>query len=161
MKVALFASLATVAFSGSVLAASSGVIVSKRSGGGNTPREWSNFETCEVFTDKLVHTKTFASGAVVVKEEHAITVSGSMSFADVVAKAKEEILDSSDNFMCDAPSTEIVAFATAADNSSSEVLLFSTGGCGGQRLERSGAYTYILTSLVDKYCPTTIGSQRD
>lgn len=151
----------TLLLSTTALARYNGPIIEKSSGGGFTPPEWSQFETCQIFQNKVVITKSFAGGELVTKEVRSLSVSGTGSLLGVVAKASLEALESRENGLCDAPTTQITASLIAPNDTIEKVVLFSSGGCGTPRLERNGAYASALKEVVNSYCAKTmdIGGQ--
>ncbi|MCX6125309.1 MAG: hypothetical protein NTV34_11280 [Proteobacteria bacterium] len=131
-------------------------IIVSSSGGGHMPREWSFYKTCEVFADKIVVTSRFASGEIITKEEHPISIAGTTKLAAIILKAETEGVDSTENSMCDGPTSGIYGNKIAQNGSVEQVTLFSSGGCGSPRLERSGPYAFILKNIIGTYCPEAI-----
>lgn len=63
---------------------------------------------------------------------------------------QNETLVASDNFICDAPTTNIKASVEGED-----LVLFSSGGCGSDRLKRRGPNTEVLSEIASRYCSVT------
>ncbi|MEZ4743367.1 MAG: hypothetical protein R3B45_13125 [Bdellovibrionota bacterium] len=94
--------------------------------------DWAQAERCEVYSDKVVITSYFGQGenSFVVTEEKSISVDEG-NIANIIIKAANSDLIESENNLCDAPSTAIMAYLNTQDgNSVKRVTLFSTGGCG-------------------------------
>jgi len=89
-----------------------------------------------------------ADSALQLAEERKITLTGNVK--KVIELAKEEKVEEKDNMLCDGPSTSIVA---GGENDG--VLIYSTGGCGSPRKQRTGVNSQKLRSIVDIYCPQT------
>ena len=67
-----------------------------------------------------------------------------------LSNIKNENLISSPNYLCDGPTTNITA-----STSDESLVLFDSGACGSDRLERQGPKTELLTRIVNQYCPVT------
>ncbi|MDZ4662016.1 MAG: hypothetical protein SGJ18_10410 [Pseudomonadota bacterium] len=121
-------------------------LLAKYSGGGFTPPEWVRLEVCEVYSDRVVVTKTYGSGetAFELKEEKKISLSDGIHVA--LKNALKEKVEEKENGLCDAPVTHI-RFGAA--------VLFSTGACGTPRKDRVGPYSSALKDVVNTYCPKT------
>lgn len=107
--------------------------------------DYSVVEKCEVFQDSVVISRAFGGNKPVVTVEKR-DVKGSGDVQALIKAAEKEKLESQDNGLCDGPATGIKAGA---------VVLYSTGGCGSPRLERSGGAAFLLKSMVNTYCPIT------
>lgn len=149
MKKVFFALVLT----GVAIAAPSKPLITKSSGGGFTAPEHAGYERCEVFANKVVithqmgmHTPT----ALQLTEERKVNLTGDVKL--VIEKAREERVEEKPNFLCDGPSTGVVA---NQGNKEEDVLLFSTGGCGSSRKERSGVFSSKLRQIADLYCAKT------
>ena len=92
MKLITKLALTTMLASTSAFADRGGPIIVKTSGGGYTPPPWQNFEKCEVFSNKVVVTRSFAIGEIVATEEHAVSLTGTSNLSAVVEKAKKKHL---------------------------------------------------------------------
>jgi len=126
-------------------------LITKTNSTGFTMPEYARSETCEVFQNKVVITTRFGAfdeNSVTNQEVRRIQLSASIY--NVLKKAAAEPLTSSDNYLCDGPSTSI-----NSRHSGKSTVLFTTGGCGSPRLDRSGASARILIDLVSSYCPVT------
>ena len=148
-KFALAAMTALTLVSSSAFASFAGPVLVKTSGGGFTPPEWFMNETCEIFTNKVVITHTYGQSELVAKEVRAVTLTGLRA---VAAKASAATLEQQDNGLCDAPGTSIYINAIQPNDTISQVMLFSSGGCGSPRLQRNGGYAAALRDLVNQYC---------
>jgi hypothetical protein len=137
---------------GVALAAPTKPLLSKASGGGFMAPEYSGYERCDVYPDKVVITHQFGyvtETALQVNEERKINLVGNVKL--VVEKAAQEKVEEKPNGLCDGPSTTI-----QADNGGQALLLFTTGGCGSPRKDRSGPLSTKLKEIVNLYCPRTI-----
>ena len=139
--------LITLILAGSFAQAADLPLITKSSGGGLSPIEWVRNEQCEVFADRAVITKTYGGGQnrVQLKEERKIAITGGVH--DLINKALAEKVEEKQSGLCDAPSTHI-----SFDNGK---VLFSSGGCGSPRRDRSGPNAEALKSIVNAYCPLT------
>lgn len=138
---------------GYAVAAPQKPLISKSSGGGFMAPEYAGHERCEVYSDKVVITHEMGmvqATALKLTEERKINLSGDVKL--VIEKAREEKVEEKDNFLCDGPSTSIVA---NVGNEETGVLLYSTGGCGSPRKERTGVYSSKLRQIADLYCAKT------
>jgi hypothetical protein len=121
----------------------------KTSGTGYTTLEWSRYESCEVYLDHAVITRHYGIGFETT-EQRQLTISAGI--ADAIRLAAAEPVESTDNGLCDGPSTSITA---QADGDQAAVELFSTGGCGTPKTTRNGPASYMLRDVVDQFCSTT------
>jgi hypothetical protein len=130
--------------------AQEGALITKTNATGYTLPEYVRFETCELFLDKLIITKTFGAeedNTVTSREVRNVTISESIF--KVLENAAAEALSKTENFVCDGPSTSI-----KSSHAGTDAVLFETGGCGTPRLERQGPAALILLDLITSYCPT-------
>lgn len=143
----------------SAYGATSKLIVSKTSGGGMRSPEQAGYERCDLYRDSVVITHQLgmaAPTAVQVTESRRLAIKGDL--LQLVERAKEERVEEKPNFLCDGPSTSVIA----NPNQGEGVTLFSTGGCGGPRQERVGVNSAKLRNIIDLYCANTFdfGSDR-
>lgn len=125
-------------------------IIRKSNYTGFTAPEFTRFEQCEVYVDKVVITKQFGSTKII--ETRALQTSG---LHELVTAAKAEPVKETPNFLCDGPSTTIDAFENQANDQVERVELFSTGGCGSPSRNREGNQAETLRNIMALYCPTT------
>lgn len=124
-------------------------LVTKSNSSGFTMEEWSRQETCEVYMNKVVIMKRYGgSKGFTLTETRAITLSSGIQNAVKLAAAEK--LEEKDNGLCDGPSTVIYT----GERESAQIL-FSTGGCGSPRRNRSGPFSEALRNLASTYCPLT------
>ncbi len=126
-------------------------LITKTNGTGFTLPEYTRFESCEVFMNKVVITQRFGYPdqlGFTKREVRPITLDASIR--KVIEAAQSEDVAKDDNFLCDAPSTS-VQFSGNPDS----LPLFSSGGCGSPRLDRQGPASQMLKELVGQYCPVT------
>lgn len=102
-------------------------------------------EKCEIFQDSVVISRAFGGNDPVVTVEKR-DVKGSGNIKALIQAADKAKLEQKDNGLCDGPATGVKA---------GSVVLYSTGGCGSPRLERSGGASFLLRSMIDTYCPVT------
>jgi hypothetical protein len=148
-----FAILALPLFSTAAPAVAPKPLVVKSSGAGFAPPEWQRSETCELYKNRVVITQTqgVANGTTVkLVREVAITLDGSVD--TLLANAAAEKEKHEPNMMCDAPATVVSAYVASTKK---DIQLYFTGGCGSDRIEREGAASSALRTLVDQFCPTT------
>ena len=100
-------------------------------------------ETCQLFKNRVVITRTFAN-EYTITETRQVKVTGDVAGLGVTAGT--EAVTASQNFICDLPSTEIRAGAT---------VLYTSGGCGEMKQEVLGESAKILRDMIDTYCPVT------
>lgn len=125
-------------------------LIIKMSATGFTPIEWARTERCEVFSDQVLMTRTYARTEV--KYEFPFTLQGSIEH--LIEEAADEKMTSEPNYMCDGPSTSVKA-TYQKDGIAQEVLLYSTGGCGSPKKQRSGPNSLALIDIASTFCPTT------
>ncbi len=126
-------------------------LITKTNVTGFTAAEDARTETCEVFGNRVVITHKFGAfgdSSFTSQEVRRLKLSDSISKA--VTAAAEEALNKSGNYLCDGPSTTITS-----NRAGQKFVLFSTGGCGSERLERQGGAARMLMDLVSNYCPIT------
>lgn len=131
-------------------------LIEKSSGGGYTPPEWQKFESCTLFADKVVIEHDYGvdeKKAVKVTREEKVSIAGAIQ--DLLLKASQEKEVRTQNGLCDAPSTAVVGHLVGAPETDKGFLLFVTGGCGSDRIERQGPASSALRNLIDQYCPLT------
>ena len=78
---------------------------------------------------------------------------GESDLRTLVAGASNGHLYSSDNHMCDGPSTTIKGYL----EDSTSVILYETGGCGTPRSIRHGGEAFVLMNIVQTFCPEIHG----
>ncbi len=125
-----------------------GPLVTKSSGAGFTPPENGGGVQCDVYKDKVVITKVFGRStpsSFVLTEERKISLSKDLT--SVVELAKAEKIEEKPNSLCDAPASSIVA--------GTDLVLYSTGGCGTPAKKRQGPASSKLVQLVNVFCPNT------
>lgn len=154
MKQVLIAMLALAA--SPALASYNGPLVVKSSYPGFVPPEWVRTETCEVYRNKVVVKHGYGASndlSAQVTETRPLTIDGNLF--GIIAQAAAAELKETPNGLCDGPGTGVVAKQINPNDSVSDVVLFSTGGCGSPRKERQGSAARMLRDLVDQYCPKT------
>lgn len=132
------------------LAVASPLIV-KSSGGGFVHPEFGGNVRCELYNNKVVITNQYGfqgPSAFSAKEVRSIALSRPLQ--PIIDLAKTEAIEEKPNNLCDGPSTSVVA-----SPDQDQVLLFTTGGCGSPRKERTGRASSKLRALIDIYCPMT------
>jgi hypothetical protein len=132
------------------LAFADSAIVRKINSSGYTPAQWVRTESCEVFRDKVVISKNFGASpaGVTLRQELPVSVGGEVD--QIISNAKAEKEKHSPNMLCDGPSTTVETFDKKAS-----ILLFTTGGCGSDRVMREGPASGTLREIADQYCPKT------
>jgi hypothetical protein len=126
-------------------------LVAKYNSTGYVHPDYARHEACELFTDRVVITRSYGGrDGVATVETHPITLSG--DFGAILRQASNESLEESPNGLCDGPSTYIEARIPGAAQA---FVIFQTGGCGSPTVERSGGSSWILRDLIDQYCPVT------
>jgi len=131
-------------------------LVTKTSGGGFVPPEWQRFESCQLFQNKVVVEHDYGvtdTKSVKVVREEKVSITGDIG--DLLVASSKEKLDKTPNGLCDAPETTVTAHMVGAPQKDPGFILFASGGCGGDRLERQGPATSALRDLIDQYCPLT------
>ncbi len=123
-------------------------IVTKTNSSGFTMADFIRNETCELYADRVVITKSYGL-------DHTITETRMIDLAgDIMAllqEAADDELTQSPNFLCDAPGTLI----TAGEGRLPEAItLFSSGGCGQMKEKREGGASARLKDMILTYCPT-------
>jgi hypothetical protein len=134
-------------------AAGADPLIVKSNFSGYTPAELVRTERCEVHADKVRIVSDFGAAEELsfqLTEDTPITLSAGI--ANVLRAAGNETLESTPDYVCDAPSTIVEAFPGGANG---PLVLFTSGGCGTARQLRKGAATQMLLDLVNKFCPTT------
>lgn len=116
---------------------------------GFVPPDRSFSEKCGLFADRLEIVRDLA-GTVVTETRGQIDA---FQLPALLAKAASEELSSEDNNLCDAPATTITGHLPESPDGT-QVLLFSSGGCGTPRQTRKGGAAWLLTRLIDSLCPT-------
>ena len=140
-----------MSFSAHFAFAQDAVLITKTNVTGFTAAEYARTETCEVFVNRVVVTNKFGAfddNSFTSQEVRRIKLSDSINKA--LAAAADETLNKSGNYLCDGPSTTI-----NSNRAGKKSVLFSTGGCGSERLERQGGSARMLMDLVSNYCPVT------
>jgi hypothetical protein len=132
------------------LAFADSAIVRKSNSSGYTAAQWVRTEACEVFRDKVVISKNFgfSPAGVTLRQELPVAISGDVD--QVIRNAKAEKEKHDPNMLCDGPSTTVETFDKKAS-----ITLFSTGGCGSDRVMREGPASSALREIADQYCPKT------
>ena len=118
-------------------------LVTKSSGAGFVMPDFARSEVCDVYADRVEITKSF--GSLTVTETKFQLIDGDVQ--SVIDLAAEEETQETENFLCDGPSTFIVA--------GGDVVLYSTGGCGSPKQQKNGPATQILIDLASTHCPKT------
>ncbi len=145
MKKQMHAFLFTTLFAASAFAETT--IVTKTNHPGHVSPDYGRSEICQVTTDRVIITTRYGLSAngVTTTEIRNSKVTGNLQ--KLLADAASETVMEKDNSMCDGPSTSIVA--------TSGTLLFSSGGCGTPRKERTGVASGHLRAMIDAHCPST------
>lgn len=138
----------------SALATEMGPVLVKSSYTGFVAPMWAREETCELYRDGLIVSRSFGADlAAKTKEARPVILSGKVD--ELIQKASMEQLVAKQNNVCDGPSTKTYAVLKGANGEKTEVVLFRTGGCGSHRLERNEGASKILRDIIDSYCPQT------
>ncbi|WP_141735148.1 hypothetical protein [Oligoflexus tunisiensis] len=125
-------------------------LITKTNATGYTAPEHVRLETCELFLDKVIITNQYGADAdSTVTSREVRNVTFSESIFNILEQAGAETLSSSNNYVCDGPTTSI-----SSHHAGTDLVLFETGGCGSPRLERQGAASLILLDMITAYCPT-------
>ena len=111
-------------------------------------------ETCEVYSDHVLITRTFGNH-LVQKENHPVQIS---SLQETILEALNEPVSSALSTVCDGPTTTTTA--EILGSSLPTVVLFESGRCGRPRLFREGGQSENLRDLVDTFCPVTYDPQK-
>ena len=130
--------------------ADNGPLVVKSNSPGYALANMARSETCELFKDKIVIQRQYGLGnpdEIKIKQELPLVLDGDIELLIEHAAAENEIRRP--NNFCDAPETNMSAFA----HKTKVVVLFATGGCGMDHVERIGPASRALRDMVDKYCP--------
>lgn len=150
MKYRILLALAGLLSAPLALSASQALITKTNSPGFTLP-EYTRFESCEVFMNKVVITQRFGFPEQLGFSKREVRpIALDAAVRNVIDVARSEQLIKNDNFLCDAPSTS-VQFTGNPES----LVLFSSGGCGSPRLDRQGPASQMLKELVDQYCPVT------
>jgi hypothetical protein len=99
-------------------------------------------EICELYQDHIDITVRTEEGSTT--ERRPVEIRSDL--AALVSAARTADITSTENFLCDGPSTAIYL----ADD---EATLYSTGGCGSPRRERQGQAAAALIDIIVAYCP--------
>lgn len=147
--------LASTLFSaGSAFASNIEPVLVKTSFSGFVAPMWVREETCELYRDGLIVSRSYgADVSAKTKEARPVILSGKVD--ELIQKASMEQLVAKQNNVCDGPSTKTYAVLKGANGEKTEVVLFRTGGCGSHRLERNEGASKILRDIIDSYCPQT------
>lgn len=147
--VAIFFAVLMTSFS--VFADDNPVLV-KTSGGGYMHPAYQSYETCRVFKDKILIEKHFGSAQIGndVVMTQVVPVSFQGNLENMIVLAQSEPLQKTENGMCDGPATVIMA-----NLAQESVTLYSTGGCGTDKEDRSGPNSSHLKKIIDAYCLKT------
>ncbi|MBP9706192.1 MAG: hypothetical protein KBD78_01010 [Oligoflexales bacterium] len=146
MKSLFNSALMTIFLAQSAFADSS-FYLSKTSSNGFVHENWLQYESCELYADKVVKTVRF--GDLEKVEERTLKMSANFNEA-LKARVALEPIETTENFLCDGPSTEISLNKNRATTS-----IYSTGGCGQEKKERKGPLSLALVSMIDEYCSKT------
>ncbi|WP_440056887.1 hypothetical protein ACSLBF_18570 (plasmid) [Pseudoalteromonas sp. T1lg65] len=154
IKSALLVSLSLFA-----TAAAAQPLITKTSGSGFVMPDYVKTETCEVFSNYVkVDTQygVYEGRKLSTSETINQQINNHADINKLIALAAEEELAVTGNYICDAPGTAITASYFDANTAEyKDVVLFRSGGCGSDRLERNGPFSNMLKSVVNKHCPTT------
>lgn len=111
--------------------------------------------SCELFASgHVIRTTTKGSARVATYETMKIELSME-TVRSLMLQAVSEEMEETDNYLCDAPSTAMIAYVEKNVSPDGIHTLYSTGGCGSPRLRTVGPASKKLFALLAKYCPTT------
>lgn len=113
---------------------------------------------CEVFSRGHVIksiTKGTPEGDMVTIQETMTLEMGMDEVRALILDAISEKTEETDNYMCDGPSTEMIAYVSKELSPEGMQRLYSTGGCGSPRIRKIGPASKRLFGLLAKYCPRT------
>lgn len=160
MKIAFLSvtALLIVLFSSFTHAENERPILGKYNHPGYVMREHYYGTACEVFRGGHVIksiSKGTPAGEIVTTQE---TMDLGMDMAEVrtlITEALTEKTEETDNYLCDGPSTMMIAYVEKHISPEGMQTLYSTGGCGSPRIRTVGASSKKLFHLLAKFCPTT------
>ena len=126
----------------------------KSSGGGFVSPEYINSETCSLFTDRVVISKNFGSarGGNAMSFERTLPAKLSGDMVKILQLASAEKTTETPNGLCDGPATHIAA---QIPGSAEPIVLYSTGGCGNPKIQRQGANSRNLMTIINEFCQKT------
>lgn len=126
-------------------------LIAKFNSPGYVHPDHARYESCQIFGDRIVKTVKAANQEPVTELfTHELSET---ELVQLIASAKAETLTEKDNYLCDAPSTAILA--TESDQEALGMVLFVSGGCGSPRLLKSGSSSQKLMDLASRHCPET------
>lgn len=159
MKIAFLstAALLIVLFSSSIQA-NERPILGKYNYPGYVMKEHYHATECELF--KSGHMiKTTSKGTPegeIVSTYETIKIDMNMDQVQkLIVSAVSEKTERTDNWMCDGPSTEMIAYVSKELSPEGMERLYSTGGCGSPQIKTVGPSSRKLFRLLGKHCPTT------
>lgn len=123
-------------------------IVVKINAPGYVLPEYSFSETCSLYMDRVEIEYRMADSTV----KEVRNLKGGKSLESLVSRAAADKLRYEDNLLCDAPTTEVYGHVR---NQSQKITLYSTGGCGTQKVIREGGAAFQLMRLMESYCTRT------
>ena len=125
-------------------------ILIKTNSAGFAPLPYARSEKCEVFETHVLMTRMYGLRTV----EYNIPLKAEKTIHELIEEAYQERMVLEDNYMCDAPATTVRA-RIHKDGVDSEVLIYSTGGCGAPKKYRQGPASYSLMDIASTFCPKT------
>ena len=135
----------------SIFAIQNGPVASKINSSGYTPPDMARSERCDLFEDRIEVIRSFGQG-MILKEVHPFKRQGSLiDLVNLVNLEKEETFD---NYLCDAPSTTMVAYQKTSEGVK-KLMLYTTGGCGSPAIRRQGTASERIQDILAIYCPKT------
>lgn len=113
---------------------------------------------CEVFSSGHM-IKTTSRGTPegeIVSESETMKMEMSMDeVRELITSAMNEKIEVTENWLCDGPSTEMIAYVTKEVSPEGMQRLYSTGGCGNPRIRTVGKASKKLFEMLAIYCPLT------
>jgi hypothetical protein len=160
MKIAFLSvtALLIVLFSSFTHANNERPILGKYNHPGFVMREHYQATACEVFAGGYVVksiSKGTPSGEILTTQEaHKMRI-GVDEVRRLMSEAIAEKIEETDNYMCDGPSTSMIAYVEKNVSPEGMQTLYATGGCGTPRLRTIGVSSKKLFELLAEFCPTT------
>lgn len=121
-------------------------LIKKVSGTGFTRVEYRRSEECSVYVNKLVIKRTV--GKVTLTEYKDIFVE--RSIVAVAEAAMKEEAKKTPNNLCDGPGTSVSVLGDTLNG-----IVYSTGGCGSPKIEKSDTNSKTILDIINRYCPKT------
>ncbi len=113
---------------------------------------------CEIFASGYM-VKTISRGT---PEGEIVSTSESMKMEmsaeeirQLISLAVNEKTEVTENWLCDGPSTEMIAYVSKELSPEGMERLYSTGGCGSPRIRTVGEASKKLFEMLSLHCPIT------